>query len=386
MSRKLPILTTLVFMGLQLAGCDTPSTQSMGNILGSPNTTAGNRFLAVTPNASLRFPQDHLAHNGFRQEWWYFTANLKTKNGEPLGLQWTQFRVALASEFQVSQKNSLDATSSEDAQSDWATQQLYFAHSALTSQEQHLAHEKWSRAHPKLANVNPSPYQIYLDDWRWQSESDDLFPATLKVRNSDFSFNLQLSSQAPLQLQGDNGFSIKSLDGEVASYYYSQPFIEVSGQIERNGHLEDVTGFGWLDREWSSQFLTKAQQGWDWFALRLDDDSTLMVFQLRNTSAAQSPQKGFYSARRMFKDGTGRNITSRDNPKAIEMKALKFHDTQTARYPVEWQISIPSEQIDLKVAPLNPNSSMALSTSYWEGPVSLNGSHSGVGYMELTGY
>ncbi|MCH1929616.1 carotenoid 1,2-hydratase [Shewanella sp. A25] len=394
MSLNAQRFTTLFLIGLLLSGCDHASTQTpaMGNILGEAAPQDGTAFLSVTPNAPLRFPEDHLAHKGFRQEWWYFTANLKTTNGEPLGVQWTQFRVALAPETNHSQIESVktDFTNAESVKSigaNWATQQLYFAHSALTSKDNHLAHEKWSRAHPRLAGVSANPYLIYLDDWRWQSDKATLLPADLRVNNSDFSFNLQLSSQAPLQLQGDKGYSIKSLDGKVASYYYSQPFIEVSGQVERNGQVEEVTGLGWLDREWSSQFLTKAQQGWDWFALRLDDDSTLMVFQLREVSSGKSSTgQAFYSARRMFKDGTGRNITSRDNPKAIEMKVLKFYDTQTARYPVEWQISIPSEQINLKVAPLNLNSSMALSTSYWEGPVSLNGSHSGVGYMELTGY
>jgi len=193
-----------------------------------------------------------------------------------------------------------------------------------------------------------------------------------------------------MQYQGANGYSLKSRDGQVASYYYSQPFIEISGEINRNGKVEQVTGQGWLDREWSSQFLTKTQQGWDWFALRLNDGSTLMLFQLRDQSPAENtknaPISAFYSARRMFADGTGRSINSTDNPNDIQMTPLKWQHTVNGDYPVSWQVKIPSENIDLTITPLNPNSAMPLSTPYWEGPVQLSGSHAGTGYMELTGY
>ncbi|MGL6012094.1 MAG: lipocalin-like domain-containing protein, partial [Shewanella oncorhynchi] len=308
--------------------------------------------------------------------------------------QWTQFRVALkpttlqtiAPQTTVPQGTDVIAKS----ESTWETQQLYLAHSALTSSQTHLAHEKWSRRHSEFAEVKLDPYQIRLDNWHWQSETNALFPATLTVENPDFSYRLKLNSQAPLQYQGVNGYSLKSRDGQVASYYYSQPFIEISGEINRNGKVEQVTGQGWLDREWSSQFLTKTQQGWDWFALRLNDGSTLMLFQLRDQSPAENtkntPISAFYSARRMFADGTGRNINSTDNPNDIQMTPLRWQRTVNGDYPVSWQVKIPSENIDLTITPLNANSAMPLSTPYWEGPVQLSGSHTGTGYMELTGY
>ncbi|GIU04620.1 lipocalin-like domain-containing protein [Shewanella glacialipiscicola] len=379
-------------IGLMLiSGCGkAPSTQSsqpksMANVVGKTSGTQDDlAYTPVVPGYKFEFPRDHLTHNGFRQEWWYLTANLTTEKGEQLGAQWTQFRVALKSS-----KPPVKDMLPKD-QSTWATDQLYLAHSALTSSATHLAHEKWSRRHNEFADVTLSPYQIRLDNWRWQSETNALFPATLTVENPDFSYQLKLNSQAPLQYQGDNGYSLKSRDGQVASYYYSQPFIEISGEISRNGKVERVTGQGWLDREWSSQFLTKTQQGWDWFALRLNDGSTLMLFQLRDQSPTEAttntPISAFYSARRMFADGTGRNINSTDNPNDIQMTPLKWQHTVNGDYPVSWQVRIPSENINLTITPLNPNSAMPLSTPYWEGPVQLSGSHTGTGYMELTGY
>ncbi|WP_345773499.1 lipocalin-like domain-containing protein [Shewanella sp. Isolate11] len=324
-------------------------------------------FSKVIPGKQFNFPADHLAHDQFRQEWWYLTANLTNEQGEPLGLQWTQFRIALS-------PNAPSKTGSS-----WATNQLYMAHSGLTTSEQHWANERWSRGQPQLAGVTPSPLNIKLEDWIWQSQGDNLFPAQLNVQTAEYHYSLQLDSTAPFQLQGEKGYSIKSKDGSVASYYYSQPFIQVSGEITLHGKRQKVSGQAWLDREWSSQFLNKHQQGWDWFAIHLDDGSALMLFQLRTSETAGGH---FYSARRMFSDGTGVQIPNEE----IQLSATKWQQMDSVTRPIAWQVKIASQQIDIELSALNPNAVMSLSVNYWEGPISVKGSHQGVGYMELTGY
>ncbi len=47
---------------------------------------------------------------------------------------------------------------------------------------------------------------------------------------------------------------------------------------------------------------------------------------------------------------------------------------------------IPAQQIELTVSALKSNAKMPLSVPYWEGPIVVEGTHSGTGYMELTGY
>ena len=350
---------------LFLTACSEPSTNTSMNHLLSGDATG---YAQVVSGNEFSFPGDHLSHPDFRQEWWYLTVNLKTEKGQNLGLQWTQFRIALSPE---------DKDLFTD--NDWATNQLYLAHTALTTESLHVAEEKWSRQHPKLANVQAEPLTIKLDNWQWQSLNNDLFPASLTVATEDFSYRLSLNSDNPIQLQGEQGYSRKSADGEVASYYYSQPFIQVDGDIELKGEAHKVSGTGWFDREWSSQFLSKSQQGWDWFALKLNDGSALMVFQLR---ASSIEQLSFLSARRMYPDGTGRNIASSQ----IEMIPMELQPIDNNFYPVSWQIKIPSEQIDIKVSALNAKAKMPLTIPYWEGPIHFIGSHTGDGYMELTGY
>jgi predicted secreted hydrolase len=54
--------------------------------------------------------------------------------------------------------------------------------------------------------------------------------------------------------------------------------------------------------------------------------------------------------------------------------------------PTRWSVKIPGKGLDITVAALNPKAWMNLQIPYWEGPVTLSGSHGGTGYLEMTGY
>lgn len=399
LASKISVLPLLVLALLLASGCgktgdnqphqasDT-AAPTMGELMGGDISG----FDSVTPGKALSFPADHGPHNNFRQEWWYLTANLTTASGEPLGLQWTQFRVALKPQ----------AAAESTADGDWQSHQLWFAHAAVTREQSHIATERWSRGHQELASAGGNPFAVKLADWHWQSETDTLFPATLTVTGSNgdkpLGYRLTLSSTSPLQLQGENGYSAKSADAGLASYYYSAPFIEIKGEVLLDGSWQKVSGQGWLDREWSSAFLGLTQQGWDWFALRLDDGSALMLFQLREQNA-DNTSHAFTHANRMWPDGRSEQL------KVISMTPTDYHQG----YPVTWQLNLKrnsadstetSNELNLKVEALNPDARMALSMQYWEGPVrisrgdsksdtgsdSKSDSHLGEGYMELTGY
>lgn len=369
------LISCLILFGCEDAQQKNMTTQNMGTLLGSGDMQSEiNPFTPVEKGVELTFPADHQAHPNFRHEWWYLTANLIDEDGNPLGVQWTQFRFAAAPPSPPPPRGEDDAKKTE-----WQAQQIYMAHSAVTTTDKHYADEKWSREQVSLAGVDDSPFRVYLDDWQWTSSTTDLFPATLKANSEQFGYSLTLTSHAPYQKQGEQGYSTKSADGQVASYYYSQPFIDVSGEVTIDGKTHQVSGKGWIDREWSSQFLLDSQQGWDWFALRLSDKTSLVVFQLRDSKTGQA---SYASAKLMQQDGSGIAISQKD----IRLKLTKQTEIQGRKYPTQWQVSIPNQQIELTVSALNPNAKMPLSVPYWEGPVRIEGSHSGTGYMELTGY
>jgi predicted secreted hydrolase len=311
----------------------------------------------------LSFPRDHGAHPEYRIEWWYVTANLKGQDGKQYGAQWTLFRSALAPESKAG----------------FADPQIWIGHAAITTPDHQYVAERLGRGGVGQAGVETAPFRAWIDDWTMSaaenSSSDALETLSLKAAGQDFSYALDLKAKGPLVLQGDKGFSVKSASGQ-ASYYYSQPFYEVSGTIETSGRPITVSGNAWLDREWSSQPLASNQTGWDWFSLHLTSGEKLMAFRLRDD------KDGFISANWINPDGRTTPLTKEQ----VRLTPLRNATVDGKQVPVSWRIEIPSKSLDIQTQPLNDQSWMATSTPYWEGPISLNGSTTGVGYLEMTGY
>ena len=83
----------------------------------APPGTAGGWKQAIGP-WQWSFPRDHGAHPEFRTEWWYFTGNLKDKDGKQYGYQLTFFRQGLA--LKASQPTN-----------PWSIRDVYLAHFAI---------------------------------------------------------------------------------------------------------------------------------------------------------------------------------------------------------------------------------------------------------------
>lgn len=315
-------------------------------------------FAVPTPDPAFDFPQDHGPHPEYRIEWWYLTANLTGPDGTAYGVQWTLFRSALAPETREG----------------WSDPQVWFAHAAVTTPDRHLVAERIARGGIGQAGVTVDPFDAWIDDWRMAGPSfDDL---TLTARGDAFAYDLDLQATGPLVFHGENGFSVKSAQGQ-ASYYYSQPFYEVTGSLTLPQGDVPVTGAAWLDREWSSQPLAETQSGWDWFSLSLESGDKLMGFLLREDDGG-----AFTSATWIAPDGT----TTAYPDGAFAAQPLDWHEVAGRDVPTTWAVQLPDKGIDVTVQALNPDAWMALSIPYWEGPVMVEGSHEGRGYLEMTGY
>ena len=71
---------------------------------------------------------------------------------------------------------------------------------------------------------------------------------------------------------------------------------------------------------------------------------------------------------------------------AFVASPLSRHSVAGRTLPVEWRVRLREKGVDVVVKALNPDAWMATSAPYWEGPVTILGSHGGVGYLEMTGY
>lgn len=320
-------------------------------------------FAVPQPVLDFAFPRDHGAHPDYRIEWWYVTATLSGADGHDYGVQWTLFRSALRP---------------GDAEG-WNAGQLWMGHAGLTTKDTHYVAERMGRGGIGVAGVRTDPFSAYIDDWLLESTStggDALDNLRMKARLDDAAFDLALHATGPLVFQGQGGYSQKSPAGQ-ASAYYSQPFYEVTGQINLPEGPVEVTGHAWLDREWSSQPLSGDQSGWDWFSLHFEDGARMMGFGLRSTGGGH-----FTSATWIAPDGT----PTPHGDGALQIEALETARVAGRDIPVRWNVKLPARGLDIDTEPLNPQAWMATSFPYWEGPIRFSGSHQGRGYLEMTGY
>ncbi len=330
---------------------------------------------ALEPRA-FRFPADHAPHPAFRTEWWYFTGNVFDADGRHYGFELTFFRVALAA-------------GSTARESRLAADQVWLGNLAVTDTRgrRFRAAERLSRGADGIAGVvsaaGESP-RIAIEDW---SIAFDGNTVALAAADAAFGIELELSGLDRILRQGDAGLDPKGPEPGNASYYFSAPRLAVTGLLQAGDSAPvAVTGQAWMDREWSTSALSPELDGWDWFALQLDDGRDLMFYRLRGQDGATSP---FSGGAILAADGTRTRLGADD----VSLEPTR-HWTSPAtgvRYPVAWQMAIPSAGLALEIRPRMDDQELDLSVRYWEGAVTVTGRTAGtpiggLGYLELAGY
>jgi len=367
----------------------------------SNNALASNMGKKADPDYRMSFPQDHGPHDQFDIEWWYLTANLQDEAGDPYGLQWTLFRFknprpsssqAEANNSSSSLKNSPvtlnESTVSLDKK--WHNDQIYMAHASIHSLDTHWFSEKFARGGVGNAGLTALPLNLFIDDWQWLNSDGDigLFPSTLTFSatdtskpNAEASATFTLNQTGPLVQHGDNGFSVKSNSGR-ASHYYSVPFISIEGELTQT--IDTVTtapiklkGQAWFDQEWTSQLLDTGTQGWDWLSLHLDDGNKIMAFRMRLKNQDDYVTGSYITS-------TGEQITLQ--PGDLTLRPVSVKKVDGRQLPLIWKLTIPSKKIDLTISTLKDKQWNNAAVPYYEGMVKIEGSHGGVGFLELTGY
>ena len=367
----------------------------------SNNALASNMGKKADPDYRMSFPQDHGTHDQFDIEWWYLTANLQDEAGDPYGLQWTLFRFknsrprssqAEGNNSSSSLKNSPITLNESTVFLDkkWHNDQIYMAHASIHSLDTHWFSEKFARGGVGNAGLTVLPLNLFIDDWQWLNSDGDtgLFPSTLTFSatdtskpNAEASATFTLNQTGPLVQHGDNGFSVKSNNGH-ASHYYSAPFISIEGELTQA--IDTLTaasiklkGQAWFDKEWTSQLLDTGTQGWDWLSLHLDDGNKIMAFRMRLKNQDDYVTGSYITS-------TGEQITLQPGDLTLQPVSVKKVDGR--QLPLIWKLIIPSKKIDLTISTLKDKQWNNAAVPYYEGMVKIEGSHGGVGFLELTGY
>ena len=416
------------------------------------NMQSSDAFTPVKRGNTVELPRDHMSHPDFQLEWWYLTFVLSAEDGQKFGLQYTLFRFntelnapqsakanakksaegSAESSASHSSEDNLHTNANSHIAKNWSNGQQWMGHASLHTAEQHYFEERFASGGVGNAYVNQQPFTTVIDDWVWKAaqaevqtgaESKAMFPSVLKVAFGQSSthhpvkingkipataadslselndtpgvsavkVSLNLDTYGPFIKQGDNGYSKKTQDERLRSYYYSQPFINAKGTLNIEGNSVRVTGKGWFDHEWTSHLANSEAMGWDWFSLHLDDGSKLMAFRMHamNENMKNSTSKHseiFTTASYIAENGTKETI---DQAKVSIMPTAyeTINEGGVPRaVPTIWRIQIPIKDIDVTVKPFKENQWNNSLFPYYEGRVEIKGSHSGSGFMELTGY
>ncbi|MEQ1946956.1 MAG: lipocalin-like domain-containing protein [Bryobacteraceae bacterium] len=351
--------------------------------LASQLTGAAPAYRTAQPGYRYAFPADHFNHPEFQTEWWYYTGNLRASDGHRFGYELTFFRQGINRE--------------QKPASVWAVQDVWMAHLALSDLDgaTFLHTERLNRSGAGIAGADAQLARVWNGNWQAQWKLDANTSAgfasqELQAIAERFSFQLSMKSNKPPVIHGKDGVSQKAEGAGRASHYISFTRLLTSGTLTLDGKRYTVEGQSWMDHEFFTHQLDANQTGWDWFSLQFSDGSELMLFDLRRKDGKIDP----------FSAGT--YIDSQGRSSRVDAKAFTATPGKTwtspatqGRYPVEWQISVPSLGLNVSLSTPLVQQELTGKTrsapSYWEGAIGIRGTKSGQpiegrGYLEMTGY
>jgi len=301
-------------------------------------------------NTLIALPEDDAPHQ-LKMEWWYYNGHLLTASGKKYSFHDSLFLINSGMSQMVNHVSLTDHQSGK-----------------------HYIDQRSTAGNLSVGTVNR--FDFTTEHWSVAggNGNDKLIDST-----PDFSFNLDLTStQAPI-FHGKDGVIFLGAAG--SSYYYSRTRMTITGTLKINGQSETVTGLAWFDHQWGD--FSTTQLSWDWLSLQLDNQSDLMIYQIRDKSNQPILYTGSYS-----KDGNTEILSSKD---FTLTKGQQWHSAKTdTHYPIEWKIVIPSKNMALTTHSIINDSEFDASLTsynvYWEGAIKVSGSHTGLGFMELSGY
>ena len=329
-------------------------------------------FQPALPGYEFAFPRDHGTHEEYKTEWWYYTGHLTADDGKRYGFELVFFRVGVSRDAPLT--------------TSWALRNISLAHFAISDIQANdfRYYEKLNRSSPFTASAAEGKLDVFNEGWRATTLPDGswrLVAAAGKDR-----LDLTLTTRKPPAIHGENGVSVKAAGVGYASHYYSMTRLDVRGRV--NGR--SCRGLAWMDHEFGSSALRENQQGWDWFSIQLDNDSELMLYQIRRRDGTPD-----VTSSGSLVTSDGEVIHLRHDDMRITPAGSWQSPHSGATYPMGWRVAVPKFGVDLVLRPLLRDQELVTRSSthitYWEGAVDVTGRFGnntarGEGYIEMTGY
>ncbi len=321
--------------------------------------------LAAVVGASgyrYEFPRDHFNHPEFQTEWWYYTGNVQAPDHHRFGFELTFFRQAT------------EPPTGETGT--WRSDQIYLAHLALTDIDNgrfyHM--ERLNRAGPGLAGADLASHEYWNGNWHARWKSLATAEQELQAVCDRFTLTLDLRPEKPFVIH------------RKESPYISFSRLAAVGRLQWNGQTVPLRGLAWMDHEFFNRLMGGKLGAWDWFSIQLDNGEEIMLYRVRSNPALSS---GTYI------DAHGAAHYLDSTQFSISPVRLWKSTHSGAKYPLAWEIAIPSLQLHLSERTAVDDQELftanSVSPIYWEGAVTYTGQQAdrpirGAGYLEMTGY
>lgn len=306
--------------------------------------------------AAITLPADEAPHDD-PIEWWYYTGVLHTADGVRYGFEQVTF------------------------QGIFAGVRVFRGHFGITDEQQ----QRFALATQTTAGELPQPPQGFsfaLNGWQMSGHAgNDKLKA--EMPDGSYAIDLALSARKPVVLQYGSG--VMTIGSPNPFYYYSYTRMDVSGTLTVEGKPLPVTGTAWMDHQWGD--MGTAFDGWDWYSVRLDDETELMIFVVRRQSG------DFTGGTFIAADGSFAELKQGDF--TVEPTGEWTSARTSATYPHGWKIAIPARELQVTLSPVLADQEFYETAFhepiYWEGLCDVQGTRAGKplagqAYVELTGY
>lgn len=293
--------------------------------------------------------EDHGSHDKL-VEWWYFTGDTYTGEGQRFGYEFTIFKTLF---FGV---------------------ETFTGHIAITDagNKAHYFQEKIETS----SNITPNgTLKLSADSLDLSIDLESCFH--LKAATETIGMDIVVTPTCPPLLNGVDGI-VEMPDGN-SSYYYSFTNADSSGTLTVNGESYKVEGRSWMDHQWGD--FRASGSTWDWFSIRFEDGGALML-----------SYSGDNSGHLTYRDCDGEILRTSDY-EIKELSSSRDFEDENAIYRLGWQIVVKELDLDIIVDPIFDAQSFYgdIIKSYWEGLCDVTGTFKGENvtasaYVELTGY
>ena len=318
------------------------------------------------PTGSLvNFSIDEGRHTGEPMEWWYTTGHLVgATTGKHYSYMLTYFYYPYGSIDGFRILNISD----DDAENFYDDTQLLTYGTLATD---------------KL-DIQANLFSGTTETWKNKYDGATILPFEYEINASSSAVTLDLdynTIKRPLIL-GDDGYLL-----QVASnytYYYSQTGIEVTGQITFAGITENVTGSGWIDRQYGTLNPSEGTE-YEWFSLQLSNGMDINLWNIFEDNIIPDDEK--YKILAAYVD---EEETTQYTHSDFELERLEYAYTNDGLrcYAQKWNLTSPVNNLNLIIETLYSDSEVQVPFQFYEGATSITGTVDGVavtgiGFAEL---